>query len=222
PYESNDPDTRRIWWTDVGVHQNLTFGVHPDPISGMHCWHQAVRVRRAEPGEAAGDIGVHIEKSRAIYRRWLEMTRSAFRFSPDDTRRPYWLLRPLKPSHGAYQLREEARRSAGRSSGLWHPPATRRRSPWLPPSSCRFRHRPTRLSCSASSSTLTRPSTSAPMGCWAVTRGIASEVFGGRQVPPRQPSPTIWQPCLVFTPLWPRRMTTAPDISAMPCSGSTC
>jgi len=110
PYESNDPDTRRIWWTDVGVHQNLTFGVHPDPISGMHCWHQAVRVRRAEPGEAAGDIGVHIEKSRAIYRRWLEMTRSAFRFSPDDTRRPYWLLRPLKPSHDAYKLPEEARR----------------------------------------------------------------------------------------------------------------
>src|SRR5262249_32456883 len=110
PYESSDPDTSRIWWKDVGVHQNLTFGVHPDPISGMHCWHQAVRVRRTEPGEAAGDIGVHIEKSRAIYRRWLEMTRSAFRFSPDDTRRPYWLLRPLKPSHDAYKLPEEARR----------------------------------------------------------------------------------------------------------------
>jgi anaerobic selenocysteine-containing dehydrogenase len=46
PYESADPDTRRIWWTDVGVHQNLTFSVHPDPISGMHCWHQAVRLGR--------------------------------------------------------------------------------------------------------------------------------------------------------------------------------
>src|SRR5262249_58255892 len=82
PYESNDPDTRRIWWTDVGVHQNLTFGVHPDPISGMHCWHQAVRVRRTEPGEAAGDIGVHIEKSRAIYPRWLAITPPARPFSP--------------------------------------------------------------------------------------------------------------------------------------------
>ena len=46
PYESSDPDTLRIWWSDVGVHQNMTFPVHPDPISGMHCWHQAVRVRR--------------------------------------------------------------------------------------------------------------------------------------------------------------------------------
>ena len=45
PIRRRDPDTPRIWWTDTGVHQNLTFPVHPDPISGMHCWHQAVRVR---------------------------------------------------------------------------------------------------------------------------------------------------------------------------------
>ena len=32
-----------------GVHQNLTFPVQPDPVSGMHCWHQAVRVRKARP-----------------------------------------------------------------------------------------------------------------------------------------------------------------------------
>ena len=44
------PTPPRIWWTDVGVHQNLTFPVHPDPISGQHCWHQAVRVRKAEAG----------------------------------------------------------------------------------------------------------------------------------------------------------------------------
>ncbi|MPZ89426.1 MAG: molybdopterin-dependent oxidoreductase, partial [Nitriliruptorales bacterium] len=54
PFPSEDPDTLRIWWTQVGVHQNMTFGVHPDPISGMHCWHQAVRVRPAEPGDHAG------------------------------------------------------------------------------------------------------------------------------------------------------------------------
>ena len=58
PYESSDPDTLRIWWSDVGVHQNMTFPVHPDPISGMHCWHQAVRVTRAEPGDNAGDVFV--------------------------------------------------------------------------------------------------------------------------------------------------------------------
>jgi anaerobic selenocysteine-containing dehydrogenase len=104
PYESRDPDTRRIWWTDVGVHKNLTFGVHPDPVSGMHCWHQAVFVRRALPGDAAGDISVETRMSAEVYQRWLEMTRSAFSVSPDGTRRPYWLLRPLKPGHDAFKL----------------------------------------------------------------------------------------------------------------------
>jgi hypothetical protein len=47
PYETTDPDTQRVWWSDAGVHQNLTFPVHPDPITGMHCWHQMVRVERA-------------------------------------------------------------------------------------------------------------------------------------------------------------------------------
>jgi anaerobic selenocysteine-containing dehydrogenase len=106
PYESSDADTQRIWWTDVGVHQNLTFPVHPDPISGQHCWHQAVRVKRAEPGDAYGDISVDTAKSREVYGRWLAMTRPADKFSPDGTRRPYWLLRPLKPSREVYRLPE--------------------------------------------------------------------------------------------------------------------
>ncbi len=107
PYASADPDTRRIWWSDVGVHQNLTFPVHPDPISGQHCWHQAVRVRRAEPGDAYGDIAVDTHKSHEVYREWLAMTRDAARHSPDGTRRPYWLMRPLKPSRDTYRLAEE-------------------------------------------------------------------------------------------------------------------
>jgi anaerobic selenocysteine-containing dehydrogenase len=104
PFESTDRDTRRIWWTDAGVHQNLTFPVHPDPISGMHCWHQAVRVRRAEPGDRYADIVVDTEKSRAVYAAWLARTRSATEVSPDGTRRPYWLLRPLKPAREVYAL----------------------------------------------------------------------------------------------------------------------
>ena len=32
------------------------------------------------------------------------ITRPAARVSPDGTRRPYWLLRPLKPSRDAYRL----------------------------------------------------------------------------------------------------------------------
>jgi anaerobic selenocysteine-containing dehydrogenase len=104
PYESKDEDTRRIWWTDSGVHQNLTFPVQADPISGMHCWHQAVRIRRALPGDAYGDVVVDTGKMHRHYLQWLEMTRPADRVSPDGTRRPYWLLRPLKPSHQAYRL----------------------------------------------------------------------------------------------------------------------
>ena len=107
PYESGDPDTLRIWWSDVGVHQNMTFPVHPDPISGMHCWHQAVRVRRAEPGDNTGDVFVDTAKSREVYRKWLAMTRPADSFSPDGTRRPYWMLRPLKPAREFYNLPAE-------------------------------------------------------------------------------------------------------------------
>jgi len=104
PYESADADTKRIWWTDVGVHQNLTFSVHPDPISGQHCWHQAVSVSKAEPGDSYGDIFVDTTKAHQIYLRWMELTRNALAVSPDQTRRPYWLMRPLKPAIEAFRL----------------------------------------------------------------------------------------------------------------------
>ncbi|HUP47943.1 MAG TPA: molybdopterin-dependent oxidoreductase [Thermoanaerobaculia bacterium] len=104
PYTSRDADTSRIWWTDAGVHQNLTFAVQPDPISGMHCWHQAVRVRKAEQGDRYGDIHVDVAKSRAAYQEWMAKTRPASHHSPDGTRRPYWMLRPLKPAREVYRL----------------------------------------------------------------------------------------------------------------------
>lgn len=110
PYESTDPDTSRIWWTDVGVHQNLTFTVHPDPISGMHCWHQAVRVRPAEASDRYGDIRVDTEAAHRSYVEWLAKTRPADRFSPDGTRRPRWLMRPLKPSQEASRLTASPRK----------------------------------------------------------------------------------------------------------------
>ena len=104
PYTSSDPDTSRIWWSDSGVHQNLTFPVQPDPISGMHCWHQAVRVSAARPGDQYGDISVDTAKSRQQYQEWLARTRPARQVSPDGTRRPFWLLRPLKPGRDVYRL----------------------------------------------------------------------------------------------------------------------
>jgi hypothetical protein len=106
PYRSADADTARIWWSDTGVHQNLTFPVHPDPISGMHCWHQAVRVRPAEPGDCHGDIAADTAKARAAYQDWMARTRPAGHVSPDGTRRPHWLMRPLKPTPAAFALPE--------------------------------------------------------------------------------------------------------------------
>ncbi|MEX1018465.1 MAG: molybdopterin-dependent oxidoreductase [Litorilinea sp.] len=104
-WQSYDPDTSRIWWSDVGVHQNLTHAVHPDPVSGAHCWLQkAVNVRKAQPGENHGDVWVNVEQSMAVYRRWLALARPAPQVSPDGTRRPGWLKRPLKPTPASYRL----------------------------------------------------------------------------------------------------------------------
>jgi anaerobic selenocysteine-containing dehydrogenase len=104
-WKSSDPDTSRIWWSNVGVPQNLTHAVHPDPISGVHCALQkATAVRKANADEKAGDIFVDTNKSMEKYREWLATTRPADQVSPDGTRRPYWLSRPLKPTKEAYQL----------------------------------------------------------------------------------------------------------------------
>ena len=107
-WESFDPDTSRIWWEDVGVHQNLTHAVHPDPISGAHCWLQkAVNVTKAGPEDRHGDVWVDTNRSMEIYRQWVALTRSAVDVSPDGTRRPHWLKRPLKPIAEAYKLPEK-------------------------------------------------------------------------------------------------------------------
>lgn len=107
-HESFDPDTARVWWEDVGVHQNLTHAVHPDPISGAHCWLQkATRVVRAAPSDRYGDVRVDTARSMAVYREWHALTRSAVDHSPDGTRRPQWLKRPLKPKASAYKLPDE-------------------------------------------------------------------------------------------------------------------
>tara|TARA_Y100001954_G_scaffold132461_1_gene141553 strand:+ start:3555 stop:6341 length:2787 start_codon:yes stop_codon:yes gene_type:complete len=106
-WKSSDPDTERIWWKDVGVHQNLTHGVHPDPHSGAHCWLQrAVSVKKAGPEDEYGDIFVDAEKSKFVYKSWCKLTRSAETHSPNGMRRPLWFKRPLKPKESAYLLKK--------------------------------------------------------------------------------------------------------------------
>ena len=77
PFESDDRDSGRVWWQSAGVHQNLTFPVHPDPISGAHAWHQKVRVTKAEPGDQEGDVVVDTVRSHAVYKEWLAKARPA-------------------------------------------------------------------------------------------------------------------------------------------------
>jgi anaerobic selenocysteine-containing dehydrogenase len=100
PFASGDPDSARIYWRDGGVHQNITHAVHPDPISGMHCWHQRVRLEKPGPGEHYGDIVVDTNRSFAAYKAWLNLTRPPQR--PDGLRRPLWLTRPLRPADEAF------------------------------------------------------------------------------------------------------------------------
>jgi anaerobic selenocysteine-containing dehydrogenase len=101
PWASSDPDSGRVWWTDGGVHQNLTLPVQPDPVSGMHCWHQAVRVERAHEGDRYGDVEVDTARSFEVYREWLALAKPAPR--ADGLRRPEWLARAVRPSPRAYR-----------------------------------------------------------------------------------------------------------------------
>jgi anaerobic selenocysteine-containing dehydrogenase len=100
PFKSDDPDSERIFWKEGGVHQNLTFAVHPDPVSGMHCWHQKVRVERAAEGDKYGDVVVDTKRSHEIYREWLARARAAP--GPGGLRRPLWFSRPVRPDAEAY------------------------------------------------------------------------------------------------------------------------
>jgi anaerobic selenocysteine-containing dehydrogenase len=102
PFPSDDPDSGRIFWEDAGVHQNLTFPVQPDPISGQHCWHQKVRIERAGADDRYGDVVVDTRKAHEVYRRWLNLARPAP--GPGGLRRPLWLPRAYKPDPSAYRI----------------------------------------------------------------------------------------------------------------------
>ncbi|MCB9245244.1 MAG: molybdopterin-dependent oxidoreductase [Flavobacteriales bacterium] len=104
PFKSSDKDSGRVYWADGGVHQNITHAVHPDPISGMHCWHQRVRVEKAGPNDNYGDVVVDTNKSFENYKEWMRMTRPAP--GPDGLRRPLWFNRALRPDESTFYIRD--------------------------------------------------------------------------------------------------------------------
>jgi anaerobic selenocysteine-containing dehydrogenase len=101
-FPSDDPDTERVWWSETGVNQNLTFPVQPDPISGMHCWHQKIILEKAAADDCYGDVFVDTKKAGEVYQAWLKDVVPAP--GPEGLRRPLWLNRPLHPAPEAYKM----------------------------------------------------------------------------------------------------------------------
>ncbi len=103
-FASKDKESEKVWWSSGGVHQNMTFPVQPDPVSGMHCWHQKVVVTAAQAGDRYGDVFVDTAKSMAVFEEWLAKTRPAGEFGPGGLRRPLHLKRVCRPTDAAFEL----------------------------------------------------------------------------------------------------------------------
>ncbi len=103
PFKSDEKDSTRIWWRDGGVHQNITHGVHPDPISGAHCGHQKVTLSIPGPDERYGDIVVDTNKSFEVFKAWNKLAKDR-ETHPDGLRRPLWLNRTLPPAKAHFYM----------------------------------------------------------------------------------------------------------------------
>jgi hypothetical protein len=99
-------DYDNVWWDGLsGSWQNAVAPAHPDPISGMHCWHQKVILSKAEAGDKIGDISVNYENNQKVYQAWRdELTRPLN--ETNKWRRPQWIKRPWVPlSEKAYAVK---------------------------------------------------------------------------------------------------------------------
>ena len=98
-------DSDNIWWDGLsGSWQNAVAPTHPDPISGMHCWHQKVILEAAQPGDKIGDIQVNYENNFKTYQAWRDkLTRGLD--SNSEFRRPPHISRPWVPlNEQAYRV----------------------------------------------------------------------------------------------------------------------
>ncbi|MDD5158315.1 molybdopterin-dependent oxidoreductase [Sulfurimonas sp.] len=98
-------DSGNIWWDGLsGTWQNAVAAPHPDPVSGMHCWHQKVILEPAQPGDKIGDIHVSYDNNFKVYQAWRELTRGLDENS--KIRRPRHVKRPWVPlSRKAYDVK---------------------------------------------------------------------------------------------------------------------
>jgi len=98
-------DSDNIWWDGLsGSWQNAVAPTHPDPISGMHCWHQKVILEPAQAGDKIGDIHVNYENNFKTYQAWRDqLTRGLD--SNSKFRRPPHISRPWVPlNEQAYRV----------------------------------------------------------------------------------------------------------------------
>ncbi|MCC6335673.1 MAG: molybdopterin-dependent oxidoreductase [Myxococcales bacterium] len=105
PFAEFNQDLDNLSWDGLsGVWQNAVHHPHPDPVSGMHCWHQKVLLEKAGPGEKVGDLQVDIQATFKTYQVWRDqLTRPAP--GPGGLRRPEHLKRPWVPiTRDAYKM----------------------------------------------------------------------------------------------------------------------
>lgn len=99
-------DLDNIWWDGLsGSWQNAVAPAHPDPISGMHCWHQKVLLEKCEKGDKIGDVYVNYENNFKTYQAWRDKLTRPLDVN-NTQRRPRWIKRPWVPlSDKAYEFK---------------------------------------------------------------------------------------------------------------------
>ncbi len=98
-------DSGNIWWDGLsGAWQNAAASAHPDPISGMHCWHQKVLIEKAGADDKIGDVYANYEHNLKVYQGWRDkLTRGLDENS--TLRRPKLLKRPwVRLADSAYEV----------------------------------------------------------------------------------------------------------------------
>ena len=104
-FSEYNKDLDNIWWDGLtGSWQNAVAPAHPDPISGMHCWHQKVLLEPAKAGDKIGDIEVNYDNNFKTYEAWRDQLARPLD-ETDTERRPRWIKRPWVPlSKKAYDV----------------------------------------------------------------------------------------------------------------------